>query len=511
MSAYTPEEVSALQHRLPSLAKLRGEKCRRSLHTYVREAWSVLEPGRKFIDGWHIGNICEHLEAVKRRELHFVVINVPPGSMKSLLVNVMFPSWVWTDAPSERFLCIGSSDELPTRDSLKCRRLIESPWYQERWGDVYQLRDDQNAKTKYETDKTGVRGIGSFAGSILGERAGFILIDDPHKTDLAESDTVREGKLVKFREEIYGRREDENSGIVIIMQRLNERDLAGFVLSEGWADAHVCIPMRHEEQRKVWVKPFEVSEESRDPRAIEGELMAPERFPEAEVAKTEKVLGAFGSAGQLQQRPSPRGGGIVQRDQFKFYRAGDLPAEFDMIVDSWDCAFKDTAQSAYVAGGKWGRWKTRKYLLNQIRERMTFQGTLTAITRMRDDDRVPDAVLVEDKANGPAVIDTLRLKISGLIPIEPRGSKFARASAVSPQIEAGEVWLPHPDDEPWVEAFISEWCALPNNAFWDQVDQSSQALDYFQGHSVFDPAGAVVSGPMTTAGDSYLGGIHAVA
>jgi predicted phage terminase large subunit-like protein len=129
---------------------------------------------------------------------------------------------------------------------------------------------------------------------------------------------------------------------------------------------------------------------------------------------------------------------------------------------------------------------------------------------MRDDEYTPDAVLVEDKANGPAVIDTLKDKVSGLIAIEPRGSKFARASATSPQIEAGEIYLPHPDEEPWVEAFISEWCAVPNNAFWDQVDQSSQAMDYFQGHSAFDPT-ARRRRPRAAAGDSYLGGVGALA
>jgi hypothetical protein len=245
--------------------------------------------------------------------------------MKSLLVNVMFPSWVWIDAPHERFLCIGSADDLPTRDSLKCRRLIESPWYQQRWGDVYQLQADQNAKTKYETDKTGVRGIGSFAGSILGERAGFILVDDPHKTDLAESDTVRENKLVKFREEIYGRREDENSVIVIIMQRLNERDLAGFVLAEGWADAHVCIPMRYEERRKVWVTAVP-GEALRTPIRARSKASSwrrcasrSTRWPSRRRCSAPSAPPASSSSG-----PVPRGGGIVSRENFRFYRKADL-------------------------------------------------------------------------------------------------------------------------------------------------------------------------------------------
>ena len=487
-----------------------SEKCERHLHTFTKNAWAVLEPMRKFIDNWHIGHVCEHLEAMKARELKFVVFNVPPGSMKSLLVNVMFPSWTWISAPHERFLCLSSSDDLPIRDSLKCRRVIESRWYQQRWGKRFQMRGDQNAKTKFENDKTGVRGTSSFAGSIMGERAGNILIDDPHKTDMAESDEVRESKIVKFKEEVYLRREDENSVIGIIMQRVNERDLSGYVLAEGYADAHVCIPMRYEHDRKIWVLPRTLAPENMDPRTEDGELMDPVRFPESEVKNQEKVLGTFGAAGQLQQRPSPRGGGIVRRDQFKFYRSSELPAVFDMVIDSWDCAFKDTNTSSYVAGGKWGRVGVRKYLITQVRERMTFQATLAALLALREHAEypTPNGVLVEDKANGPAVINTLQMKVSGLVAIEPRGSKFARASAVSPQIEAGEVWLPDPNEQPWVESFLSEWCAIPGNAYWDQVDQASQALDYFQQHAVFDPKGVHIISTLNTA-RQYMEGIGA--
>ena len=526
---YSDDELRALVNALPPIEVLKGEQLRRSFHKFVRESWEVLEPSRKFVDGWHIGMIGEYLTAMKNRELKFVVFNVPPGSMKSLLVNVNFPAWTWADAPHERFLCLSNSDDLPTRDSLKCRRIIESEWYQKRWGHVYQLRDDQNAKTKYETDKTGSRGIGSFAGTIIGERAGFILIDDPHKTDLAESDTVRENKLIKFKEEVYTRREDENSVVAVIMQRLNDRDLAGYCLSEGYADAHCCIPMRFESDRSIYLPPIRkfvkpddpaVAEyqaklaplvHTTDPRTVDGELMCPERFPETEVQKLEKVLGSFGAAGQLQQRPTPRGGGIVTKEDFRFYRKADGLPEFDMIVDSWDMAFKDTNISSYVAGGKWARFGIRKYLLKQVRERMTFTQSLEAVLRMRDEgDQYPSAVLVEDKANGPAVIDTLKEKVSGLTAVEPRGSKFARASSVSPQIEAGEIWLPHPDEEPWVEAFIAEWCAIPGNAFWDQVDQTSQALDYLARHEPFDTNGAVIGAQQAASGESYLGGLGAV-
>lgn len=499
-----------IPNRLPSRVAVEAAYLPKDLHEYTRRAWHILEPARRFIDGWHIGMISEHLEAMARRELKFVVFNVPPGSMKSLMINVMFPSWVWASRPSERFLCLGAADDLPTRDSMKCRRLIESPWYQERWQHVYQLTSDQNAKTKYENDKTGVRGIASFAGGILGERAGFILVDDPHKTDTAESDSVREGKLRKFREEVYTRREDENAVVGIIMQRLNARDLSGFVLAEGWADAHVCIPMRYEERRKVWVKGMDLRPENRDPRTREGELMCPKRFPESEVVKTEGVLGSFAAAGQLQQRPTPRGGGIVRHEWWRYYDPTKPFPYFTIIIDSWDCSFKDTKTSAFVSGQMWaipGHAPSERILLRRTHKRMTFTETLKAMKAQREwlEERglTRNALLIEDKANGTAIIDTLKTIESGIIAIEPEGSKEARAQAVSPQIEAGNVILPNPSHYPQIEAFTSEWEEIPNGAFWDDVDAASQALSYLanKGGSMKIDSGSAVADSVVSGGE----------
>ena len=504
--------IEALPARLPSRTAVEAAYLPKDLHEYVRRAWPVLEPARKFVDGWHIGMICEHLEAMARRELKFVVFNVPPGSMKSLLINVMFPSWLWTSAPSERFLCLGAADDLPTRDSMKCRRLIESQWYQARWQHMFQLTSDQNAKTKYENSKTGVRGIASFAGGVLGERAGFVLVDDPHKTDIAESDSVREGKLRKFREEVYTRREDGDAVIGIIMQRLNARDLSGFVLAEGWADAHVCIPMRYEERRKVWVQPkIDLAPESRDPRTREGELMCPERFPEAEVAKTETVLGSHAAAGQLQQRPAPRGGGIVKHEWWRYYDPTQPLPHFSIVIDSWDCSFKDTKTSAFVSGQTWaipGHAPAERRLLRRTHKRMTFIETLHAIAAHRawlaERGIARNALLIEDKANGTAILNVLSSKESGVIAIEPQGSKEARAQAVSPLIEAGNIVLPHYDFDPSIVAFTSEWEEIPNGAFWDDVDAGSQALSYLanKGGSMNINSDAAVAESAVSGGDS---------
>lgn len=243
-----------------------------------------------------------------------------------------------------------------------------------------------------------------------------------------------------------------------------------------------------------------------DPRTVDGELLWAQRLPEATVKELEKILGEFGTAGQLQQHPTPRGGGIVRREHFRFYHRADLPQlheQFDLMAISVDAAFKDVATSSYVVVQAWGRIAPYSYLLGQVRERLSFSKTCTAIDDMKTRFPGVSSVLIEDKANGPAIIDVLSSKIPGVLPIEPIGSKNARAEASAPLIQAGNVILPEAAEEPWVEGFISEWCAVPTNAFWDQVDASGQyLLKYGRFVGVDLRVGAAVSDMASVAEDT---------
>lgn len=249
----------------------------RDLHRYMCGMWHIVEPGRPFTDNWHIGAICEALEAVTRFEIGTLVINVPPRSTKSISVCVAWPTWVWTQetltpelarrrsieqraflspvlGPASRFLCTSHDEDLATRDAVKGRRVIESDWYQRRWGHLFTLMTDQNVKTNYENDKTGHRLTESVGGSVIGKGGDYRIIDDPHKTDSQESEDVREKKLLWLREEFSTRWIDpQRNALVLIMQRLHERDMAGYMLAEGWADYHLCVPMRFEVDRKIYL------------------------------------------------------------------------------------------------------------------------------------------------------------------------------------------------------------------------------------------------------------------
>jgi hypothetical protein len=172
------------------LRRLKAEKARRSLKEFVIQAWPILEPETPFADGIHIDAICLHLQAVTEGRIQNLIINVPPGHAKSLLTSVFWPAWVWIDHPEARWLFSSYREPLATRDSLKCRRLIESDWYQENWGDRYQLAGDQNQKHRFENDRTGYRVVVPMSAG-TGERGDYVVVDDPHSVDQAESDAAR--------------------------------------------------------------------------------------------------------------------------------------------------------------------------------------------------------------------------------------------------------------------------------------------------------------------------------
>lgn len=432
--------------------------------------------------GWHIDAIAEHLEACTNGEIRRLVINIPPRHMKSLLVTVFWPAWVWATRPEKRWLFSSYAESLSIKHSVVCRRVLQSPWYQQRWGDVFQLTGDQNAKMRFENDRTGFRLATSVAGTATGEGGDFIVVDDPHKVDEVLSDTTRESVLEWWDQTMSTRLNDPASGVrVVIMQRLHERDLSGHVLARGGWE-HLCLPSEYEPSHPfVWPD---------DPREKEGDLLWPQHVP-AEFLEEKKVdLGSYGYAGQYQQRPAPAEGGIIKRQWWRFYE--ELP-QIDRLMQSWDLAFKATNEADYVVGQLWACDGPNKYLVKQMRGRFDFPETQEKILEMTNwaADKWPSmanhAILIEDAANGPAVIAALRRKIASVIPVKPMGSKEARAHAVAPQIEAGNVFLPgalredrhdydHTKTPLWVQTFVEETTSFPNGRHDDQVDAMTQAL-----------------------------------
>ena len=472
-------------------------------------AWGVLEPATPFVGGWHIDAIIAHLQGVADGELQSLIINVPPGSMKSLLVSAMFPAWLWIKQPHRRLLTGSYVLPLATRDSLKSRTLIESPWYQGQWGHVYSLRPDQNQKTRYENNKTGFR-IAISVGGGLGERGDRIL-DDPHSVKGVISEKQRMTDI-EWIGQTWALRAAEvsKSFEVVVMQRLHERDVSGYYLEEIGGYEHLVIPMRFEPKRSYSTSltpktDWGNQDFSKDPRTEAGQLMCPERFDMADVALLERGLGSYGTAGQMQQNPAPRGGGIVKRIWWRYWKpaglnlppvqvsvtnedgtidvieieAVDLPSQFNRHHQSWDMSFKGGKHNSFVVGQAWSQYQADCYLIDQVRGRWDFTKTLKEFRAFAERYTIHKRKYVEDKANGPAVISSLRSEISGIVPVNPQGSKEARVHSVTPKMESGNVYVPHPMIYDWVEGFLGEHDIFPNGDNDDQVDACSQSLDRF--------------------------------
>jgi predicted phage terminase large subunit-like protein len=474
------------------LAEIDQERATRSFREFVLQAWPVIEPSTPFVPGWHIDAIIEHLEAISYGHIRNLLINVPPRHMKSLLVSVLWPAWEWIRWPERRFLYSSYAAQLSIRDSVKCRRLIESPWYQERWGDRFALTGDQNTKGRFENSRSGYRLSTSVGGAATGEGGDRIVCDDPHNVQEAESDSVRKGTLDWWDIVMSTRVNDPRSAAkVVVMQRCHQLDLSGHLLEQGGWE-HLCLPAEYEGSSRA------TSIGWSDPRTDHSELLWPERFGPAEIESLKRTLGSYAAAGQLQQRPSPAGGGIFKRHWFRYFQprgmnlppvvvslpdgtqvsiaAIEAPYKVAEQIQSWDCSFKDLQTSGYVVGQVWARAGSAYLLGDQVRARMDCPATVKAVRQLSDKWPGTIAKLIEDKANGSAVIQMLSHEIPGLLPVNPEGGKIARAAAVSPLIEAGNVYLPHPLYAPWVNDFIEECAAFPNGAHDDQVDAMTQAL-----------------------------------
>ena len=321
LSSLTPEEWSD---------KMAAEA---SLAEFIRQAWHVVEPDVEFIDGWHIDAIAAHLEATLNRNgpINNLLMNIPPGCMKSLATSVFFPSWAWIHNPSLRFLCTSYEQSLSTRDSMRCRQIIQSDWYRRRWGDRFKLTGDQNEKTKFENDKRGWRIATSVGGRGTGEHPDVVICDDPHKVKEAESETERQAAIRYWDGTISSRGKVRGVRRIVIMQRLHEDDLSGHILENDaekrWV--HICLPMRAEPDRMDptplgWTDP-------REP----GELLWEGAFGEGAVSELETDLGTLRAAGQLQQRPAPMGGELFHLDWFEIVDASPVNAR---RVRYWDKA-----------------------------------------------------------------------------------------------------------------------------------------------------------------------------
>lgn len=466
--------------RASTLERVRAQLAKRSLRSFVPWAWNWIEP-REYRGNWHIDAICDHLEAVARGEIRRLLINIPPRHAKSLITSVFFPAWVWAqDNLSEdglmlptigrgaRFLCASYSDRLSLRDSLRTRQLVQNPIYQKNFG--IRLSPDQKSKSRFDLIGGGYRVATSTGGMATGEGGDILIVDDPHNVKQAESPTVREETVRWFGEVLPTRFNDPKRGaLVVVMQRVHERDVSGFILAEELGYTHLCLPAEYEPNHPhVWKD---------DPRTEAGELIWGDHISRNEIDELKKSLGSYAYAGQVQQRPAPREGGMFKRH---WIRPCEMLPPHRVRVRAWDLAGSVTGfDPDWTVGVLMSKDRDGFVYIEDIQR---FRATPGEVERQIKstallDGRNTVVVLPQDPGSaGKAQVLYLARSLQGYRVKFNRasGDKETRAGPFASQCEAGNVRMLR---AAWNEEFLGELGTFPNGRHDDQVDAASDAFN----------------------------------
>lgn len=455
---------------LPSIKAVRKERAKRQLINFT----SYTMP--EYQVNWHHERLCEALDQLVNGDIKRLMVFMPPRHGKSELGSRRFPAYVLGKDPDAQIISASYSADLASQMNRDVQRIIDSPEYQEAFPDTRlgSRKEKGYIRNNDIFEIVGNKGVyksAGIGGGITGRGMTYGIIDDPFKNRKeAESKTIRNAVWDWYTSTFYTRLE-KDARILIILTRWHEDDLAGRLLKQAEEDPDA-------DQWTVINYPA-VAEDpihESDPRNI-GDALWPGKYDEDALKKIKSTIGTYEWSALYQQRPSPSDGNFLNRNWWKYYK--QLPDQFDEFLQSWDCAFKDNEDSDYVVGQLWGKKGADKYLIDQVRGKMDLPATIRAVRSFSAKHPYAVRKLIEDKANGPAVIQMLKKEVPGLIPVNPEGGKIVRAAAVSPEVEAGNVYLPDPSIAPWVHDFVEEAAAFPNGSNDDQVDCFSQALNHW--------------------------------
>lgn len=400
--------------------------------------------------------IANKIQDLVDRKLTRLMVFMPPRHGKSMLISELLPAWYLGNHPDHEVIFTSYSQEVAGDFGRKVRNMMLEPIYQAIFPGVT-VRDDSSSVKRFHTNQGGAYFGAGAGGALTGRGANLIICDDIHKNrEEAHSDTTTKSIKEWWGSTLFTRRLPD-AVVVIVQTRWSDKDLPKHLLdTEGEKWEVLSLPAISEEGEALW----------------------PTRFPLTVLSEIKQTIGSHDFEALYQQRPSAIEGAMVKRGWFKFYKV--LPSDLQEQIQSWDLTFKESSTSDFVAGQVWGMRGADKYLIDRLKARMDFPTTVQAIRRMSAKHPKTYAKIVEEKANGAALIATLKNEIMGLIAFNPRTSKEARLMAISPEIEAGNVWLPDPSIAPWVHDFIEEVCGFPNSKNDDDVDAMTQALLRFR-------------------------------
>jgi predicted phage terminase large subunit-like protein len=444
----------------------------------------VTKPDYKI--NWHHEILGYYLNKFIRKEITRLMVFMPPRHGKSELTSRRLPALLHGLYPNDEILAFSYNNSLASDMTVDVQRIMDLPEYAKIFPkvrispensstgfsrnnsehEIIPFVDEKNNKIIRYTGTYKGAGVG---GTFTGLGGDWVLGDDPIKNrDDADSLAFRE-RLYKFYSSTIRTRLEKNASILITQTRWHEDDLAGRLLklqeTDPEADKWVVLNLPAIKMNDDCLD---------DPRKI-GEALWREKYDEDDLRKTKASVGSREWSALYQQSPTSEGGNIIKEEWIKYYHK--LPDQFDSIIQSWDFAVKDKATSDFTVGQVWGRKGADKYFIHQVRGRFDFPTSCQKVVETTKLFPKSHKKLIEAKANGSAVVQTLRKHISGLVEVEPRGDKIARTHAISPEFESGNVYLPHPDIAPWISDYISELISFPTAVHDDQVDATTQALD----------------------------------
>lgn len=444
---------------------------------FVRAAWPQIEP-KALIWEPHLDILCQHYEAVLRGEILDIVVNVPPGTSKSTISSVLFPVYAWIYDATLKLLGTSYDESLSLRFAGRSLRLMCSDWFKQRWPGIEIVSETRANLGLYENTAGGLRVSTMMGGKATGKHADILFADDPHKPDDLNGDpdsvnAVLDECWQRWIDTFSTRRADAQTfRRIVIMQRLHEEDMSGRMLREPGC-VHVCLPMEFEAKRRCATK------WGIDERTEEGELLCPLRFPQAVIEKDRVRMTPRSFAAQHQQRPSPAEGSMLLREWFQ-NRWVHVPPKMRMYL-SVDANLKDRKDSDYCVIQAWGVAGANYFLIDQVRGRWSFGDAVVQVKAMKTKWPMVTNILIEDKANGTAIIDLLSRTVPGVIAITPLGGKEARADACTWLLRAANVFFPQ--SAPFVNELIEEAAAFPVGAHDDMVDAMTQFLNWISGRT----------------------------
>lgn len=456
--------------------------CEKSFIEFVKKAWEIVDH-EPFMPAWHVECICAHMEAFRRHDFNIGVINIPPGHAKSLLISVLFPAWVWATEPHIRFLTGSYNMELAIRDTLKSRRLIESPWYQKHWGNVFQLTGDQNTKGNYVNDRFGYRIAFASTGGTTGHRGDFILLDDAMSVKQSESQVEREGINTFLGQTLFNRQNIvKETGIMGIGQRLHPNDYHKVLLS--FPNCFHLVLQEEFQPENAFSSPY-----YKDPRTKQDEpLWDIPKFSPNGLKLFKIALGKSGYSAQYQQRPLIQEGSILKRTDWSFYDKKSIAGQPGRIILAWDCAAKEKERNDYTVCLVTKKIGHKFYILHLFRQKIQFPELKRQFIKLAEEYK-PQVIYIEDASNGTPLIQEMKqtrfktkinpIRIENNVKIDPGKTggrdKEARVNPITPVIEAGWVFIP--DDAEWKETFLDECAAFPLGDHDDIVDAVALTLN----------------------------------